>query len=72
MEPPTLFKGRGKHPRAGIMKVLFYKSKIQYLYNILSLKARIMPEDITINCSKDAPIPKCELKGHNWQDVIHL
>lgn len=28
-----------------------------------------MPEDITINCSKDAPIPKCELKGHSWKDV---
>lgn len=28
-----------------------------------------MPEELTINCSKDAPIPKCLLKGHCWKDV---
>ena len=27
IEPPTLFKGRGLHPKAGILKVFFHKSK---------------------------------------------
>jgi DNA topoisomerase-1 len=31
IEAPTLFKGRGDHPKAGL------------------IKARILPEDITIN-----------------------
>jgi len=41
IEAPTLFKGRGKHPKAGL------------------LKQRIFPEDLTINVSKDAPVPRC-------------
>jgi len=41
IEIPTLFKGRGKHPKAGL------------------LKARIMPENITLNLDNDAPVPKC-------------
>ena len=52
IEPPTLFKGRGKHPKAGIMK------------------ARIMPEIVTINVSEDAPVPKCPMEGHNWGEII--
>ena len=37
------------------------------------IKKRIMPEDVTINLSKDAPIPKlpAELHGHKWGHVIH-
>jgi len=31
-----------------------------------------MPEELTINCSKDAPIPKCLLKGHCWKDVSFI
>ena len=33
------------------------------------IKKRIIPEDVTINLSKDAPIPV--IKGHNWHKVIH-
>ncbi len=33
LEPPTLFKGRGEHPKAGL------------------LKARLAPEDLTVNVS---------------------
>ena len=53
IEPPTLFKGRGTHPKAGFMK------------------ARIMPEDLTINIAEKAPIPKCEMPGHSWGEIVH-
>jgi DNA topoisomerase-1 len=35
------------------------------------IKKRIRPEDITINISKDAPIPKPNIDGHNWGKIIH-
>lgn len=53
IEPPTLFKGRGEHPKAGIMK------------------ARIIPEQLTINVALEAPVPKCLTPGHNWLEVVH-
>ncbi|CAG0889927.1 unnamed protein product [Darwinula stevensoni] len=33
-------------------------------------KARIMPEDVTINCSKDSKIPTAP-SGHKWGSVCH-
>ena len=53
IEAPTLFKGRGDHPKAGL------------------IKARILPEDITINIAQNAPVPKCTMKGHAWKDIVH-
>lgn len=53
IEPPTLFKGRGTHPKAGLMK------------------ARILPEDLTINIAEKAPIPRCDVPGHCWGDIVH-
>jgi DNA topoisomerase I len=35
------------------------------------IKKRIMPEDVTINLSKDAPVPKSNISGHSWGEVIH-
>ena len=35
------------------------------------IKKRIMPEDVTINLSKDAPIPEPNIPGHKWGEVIH-
>ena len=35
------------------------------------IKGRIMPEDITLNMSADAPVPKCPLEGHDWGEVRH-
>ena len=35
------------------------------------IKKRIMPEDVIINLSKDAPIPKPNILDHKWGDVIH-
>lgn len=35
-----------------------------------SLKKRIVPEDIIINCSKDSKIPQPP-KGHRWKEVRH-
>ena len=34
------------------------------------IKRRIKPEDITLNLSKDAPIPPVE-DGHKWGDIVH-
>lgn len=52
VEPPGLFRGRGKHPKAG------------------KLKARVVPEQVTINIGKGAPIPEPPA-GHTWGRVIH-
>jgi DNA topoisomerase-1 len=53
IEPPTLFKGRGVHPKSGFFK------------------PRTFPEDVTINVSEDAPVPKCDVPGRAWKDVVH-
>ncbi|XP_047514856.1 DNA topoisomerase I, mitochondrial isoform X1 [Pieris napi] len=52
IEPPGLFRGRGEHPKMGM------------------LKRRVIPEDVSINCSKDSKIPKPP-PGHKWKDVRH-
>jgi len=56
VEPPGLFRGRGEHPKMGM------------------LKARIVPEDITINCSEDATVPAVpdlgDGKKHKWGGVV--
>ncbi|CRG97882.1 topoisomerase I, putative [Plasmodium gallinaceum] len=54
-EPPGLFRGRGEHPKQGL------------------LKKRIFPEDVVINVSKDAPVPRLydNMCGHNWGDTYH-
>ena len=49
IEPPGLFRGRGNHPKMGM------------------LKRQIMPEDIIINCNKDAKVPSPP--GHKWKEV---
>jgi DNA topoisomerase-1 len=38
--------------------------------HIGKIKKRIFPEDITLNLSKDAPIPKLD-EGHKWGDIVH-
>lgn len=53
IEAPTLFKGRGEHPKAGLMK------------------ARIMPEDVTVNVGRTTCVPRCNMKGHCWKDIVH-
>ncbi|XP_041794346.1 DNA topoisomerase I, mitochondrial [Chelmon rostratus] len=52
IEPPGLFRGRGEHPKQGM------------------LKKRIQPEDVVINCSKEARIP-VPPAGHHWKEVRH-
>ena len=34
------------------------------------LKKRIYPEDVTLNLSKDAPVPET-IQGHNWGNIVH-
>jgi DNA topoisomerase-1 len=52
VEPPSLFRGRGEHPKTG------------------RVKARVQPEQITINIGKDAPVPPPP-EGHRWKEVKH-
>ena len=35
------------------------------------IKKRINPEDVTINLSKDAEVPKPNISNHKWGEVIH-
>lgn len=35
------------------------------------LKARIYPEDITINIGVNDPIPECPMPGHKWGSIVH-
>lgn len=35
------------------------------------VKARIYPEDVTINIGKDAPVPEVPIPGHRWGSVVH-
>ncbi|KAI8456031.1 hypothetical protein BY996DRAFT_6996575 [Phakopsora pachyrhizi] len=53
VEPPSLFRGRGEHPKTG------------------SLKTRIQPESISINCSAGSKVPEPP-PGHRWKEVVHL
>lgn len=34
-------------------------------------KQRIMPENVTINIGKGAPVPPCPIAGHKWGEVVH-
>jgi len=52
IEPPGLFRGRGEHPKMGL------------------LKARVMSEDVIINCSRGSKIPQPP-PGHAWKEVRH-
>lgn len=36
------------------------------------MKRRLMPEDVTLNLSTDAPVPPPSLEGHRWKAVVHL
>lgn len=35
------------------------------------MKARILPEDIFINIATNAPVPKCDVPGHCWKEILH-
>ena len=35
------------------------------------MKARIRPDQLKINVSEDAPIPKCHIEGYNWGEIVH-
>lgn len=35
------------------------------------IKKLILPEDVTLNLSSDAAIPKCPVSGHSWGNIVH-
>ena len=55
MEPPTIFLGRGDNHPK------LGKIKLP----------RVLPEDVTINISKDSKIPEPNLKNHKWGKIIN-
>jgi DNA topoisomerase-1 len=55
MEPPSIFLGRGNNHPK------LGKIKLP----------RILPEDVTINISKDSKIPEPNLKNHKWGKIIN-
>lgn len=65
-EPPGLFRGRGDHPRKGTLKV---RLRIE-IVKLADAQHRLRPEDITLNLSKDAPVPVPNIPGQ-WKGVQH-
>jgi len=72
VEPPGLFRGRGEHPKMGMIKV-----RAACLSSVcvpcgpnLPRQRRIQAEDIIINIGKDSPVP-APPPGHSWKAVIH-
>ena len=35
------------------------------------IKARIWPEDVTLNIGEHAAVPPCPVPGRNWGEVVH-
>jgi len=35
------------------------------------IKKRLRPEDVTLNLSRDAPVPPCPIPGHKWGPIVH-
>lgn len=35
------------------------------------LKQRVLPEQVMVNMSEDAPVPKCSVDGHAWGEIRH-
>lgn len=35
------------------------------------LKQRVLPEQVSINVSEDAPVPMCNVPGHSWGELRH-
>ena len=75
VEPPSLFRGRGEHPKKGALKVgslFMYFNTISQCANTISTgrQLRVRPEDVTINIGEGAPIPTPNVPG-KWKKVIH-
>lgn len=61
-------------------KVALYKTEVPGLFRgrgehpkMGRLKRRIFPDEVSLNLSEDAPVPRLPpwMKGHSWQDVFH-
>lgn len=35
------------------------------------LKQRVLPEQVSLNLSEAAPVPRCNVPGHAWSDIRH-
>ena len=35
------------------------------------LKQRVLPEQVSLNLSEAAPVPRCDMPGHAWSDIRH-
>lgn len=74
IEPPGLFRGRGEHPKTGLLKVSRGLMRVEADKELIKWsthqQTRVRPEQITINISKGAKVP-VPPAGHQWKDVVH-
>lgn len=72
IEPPGLFRGRGAHPKTGMLKVdsSLLHSVLEPHLDVSLPQTRVEPEQVTINIGKDATVPPPP-PGHSWKEVIH-
>lgn len=72
VEPPGLFRGRGEHPKTGLLKVNYFSisSSHSTRSDLLNFQTRVQPEQISINIGKDAAVP-APPAGHRWKSVVH-
>ena len=72
VEPPGLFRGRGEHPKMGMIKVRVgsWRPQTRFYTAAGSTQRRIQAEDVIINIGKDSPVP-APPPGHSWKAVIH-
>ena len=63
IEPPGLFRGRGKHPKTGKLKVI-------YPPHLWAKQTRVQPEQITINIGPETKVPDPP-PGHQWAEIKH-
>lgn len=35
-----------------------------------TIKLRVLPEQITLNCGRSEKIPKCPVPGHHWGNIV--
>lgn len=73
VEPPGLFRGRGEHPKTGLLKVRRFglgSSRAGEHELMSGTQTRVKPEQITINIGKSVKVPEPPA-GHRWKDVVH-
>lgn len=73
IEPPGLFRGRGEHPKTGMLKVRspVLRGRVSDADSSFpAAQTRVRPEQITINIGKGVAVPPPP-PGRKWHKVVH-